>query len=345
MNQGHSRSTVKQKSKGQQFLKDTAKTRGKRTDIIHTREMVFSLSPYLLKAFIDLHDLFDKDEFDVDVPQEEKSADGESDQEADTAALDYEILFNDVSLFVDSAALLTNTVYAVTVAPAANGGYRCWFEEPSWFASRLSPDIQTYVKKLKTFLDALAQWLETEKQAFLQKPSPVNFVLGEADFVENPVVLQKGLLQRINKRIVDELPFSTKDKYEETVWTEKGKTFPSWSELDETQFSRLLDKIWLLWPEWNMPLSNIFSSSFHVPWLVEVGTTIYRGDGEQVLKPELDYPDFGHDDLARIKRKEFSELLPEEKLHLLCANFKKGVDIAKLAKRGIYKRITMKNNG
>ncbi|NCB25708.1 MAG: hypothetical protein EOM62_09590 [Bacteroidia bacterium] len=319
--------------------------------------MVFSLSPYLLKAFVESHGLSEDDELDDTMTEGEKLASiDDSEQETDIEAkdeeeepetgqgdelqsLDYDTLFGRVSLFDDSAALLTNTVYAITVVPALNGGYRCWFEGPSWFTSKLSPEIQSYVNILKTFLDALAEWFETEKQAFLQNPLPENFVLGEDHFSKNPVVLQKGLLQRINKRIVDELLFSAEEEHEDLGLVSMEDERPVWQGIDESQFSRLLDKIWLLWPAWNMPLANVFSSDYQLPWLVEVGTKYYREAGGSWISPELNYPDFGKKDLVRIKGKEFSTLTPEEKLHLLCARFKGGIGMAKSALKSITARI------
>ena len=356
MNQGHSRTTGKQMGKTHEFGKDKGKVRGKRTDLIHAREMVFSLSPYLLKAFIKSNGLSEEDEIDDTMTEGEKLASiDDSEQETDIEAkdeeeepetvqrdesqtFDYETLYDRVPSSADSAALLTSTVYAITVVPALSGGYRCWFEGPSWFSSKLSPEIQTYVNKLKTFLHGLAQWLETEKQPFLQNPLPENFVLGEADFFESPVVMQKGLLQRINNRIVEKLVFPAEGK-EEVRRGEMEDERPVWQGIDESQFSRLLDKIWLLWPTWNMPLANVFSSDFQLPWLVEVGTKYYREAGGSWIGPKLTYPDFGKKDLARIKRREFSTLTPEEKLHLLCAHFKGGIGMAQSVLRSITTRI------
>ncbi|KAB2891154.1 MAG: hypothetical protein F9K32_05450 [Desulfobulbaceae bacterium] len=356
MNQGHIRSTDQKKSKGQHLGKNLEKTREKRTDLIHTRQMVFSLSPFLLKAFIDFNDFSENDKLDDTMTEEEKIASiDESEQETDIEAkdeedepesvqedesqsLDYDNLFGRDTLFDDSVTLLTNTVYAITVVPALNGGMRCWFEGPSWFSSKLSPEIQIYVNKLKTFLDALAQWLETEKQAFLQNPFPGNFVLREDRFSENPVVLQKGLLQRINKRIEDEVPLS-EEEHEDAVLAAMEDERPVWQGIDESQFSRLLDKIWLLWPAYNMPLSNVFSSEYQLSWLVEVGTKYYREAGGSWISPELNYPDFSKKDLVSIKSKEFSTLTPEEKLHLLCARFKGGIGMAKSALKSITVRI------
>lgn len=360
MNQGHSRTAGKQKGTVREFGKDKGKTRGKRTDLIQTREMVFSLSPYLLKAFIDLNDFSEDDKLEhtmteseklalIDDAEQETDIEGKDEEEepktvqeeqgGESQSLDYNILFGGVSSLNDSAALLTNTVYAITVAPVRSGEYHCWFEGPSWFSGNLSPEIQIYVNKLKTFLDTLAHWLETEKQTFLQNPLPGNFVLGEADFFENPVVLQKGLLQRINKRIVDELAFSTKEEHEGKDWAEMEYDKPDWQGIDTSQFSRLLDKIWLLWPAWNMPLANVFSSDYQLPWLIEVGSKCYREAGGGWIGPKLNYPDFGKKDLSKIKGKEFSALTPEEKLHLLCAHFKGGTGMAKSALKGIYARI------
>ncbi|MFH2124573.1 MAG: hypothetical protein ABIJ50_13965 [Pseudomonadota bacterium] len=362
MKQGQTRSTIKGSGKTQNLIKGSTKTRGKRTDLIHAREMVFSKSPLLLKEFIALNAHYSNDDLDVPLDAEELQPDETPDQETElevrdedeiseegsdeeSTTLDYSTLFNDSTFFKDSAALSTNAIYAITVTPV-NGRYHCWFEGPSCFESSLPPEIRVYINKLQDFLNAIAQWLESEKQAFLSAPNAENFMIGEADFAEVPVILQKGFLQRINKEIVTKFPYATKEEFQKAVQQGiEDSQWLVWPELDETQFSRLLDKIWLLWPEWNMPLANIFSPAYHLPWMVEVGSKYYREAGGQWLSPKLNNPDFGDKDMSVIKKREFLALTPEAKLHILRAHFKGGIALAGSALKKICERLAAEQQG
>lgn len=359
---GKTHSTSKGPRKTHAPVKGPSQIRGKRTDLIHLREMIFSRDPVQLEAILDMGQLVSPDDLDSAESVDELQLEATLDQEADLeirdddeiierqpdkeyTALDYSTLLHNESIFPDSAALSTNTIYGITVTPA-NGRYHCWFEGPSWFDRRLPYEIRVYINKLNDFLKALAQWLEKEKQEFLAAPVPDNFVIGEADYAEVPVILQKGFLQRINREILATFPYATKEEFQEAV--QQGAVDSQWfvwPELDEGQFSRLLDKIWILWPEWNMPLANIFSPAYHLPWLVEVGSKFYREAGEQWLSPELQYSDFGDNDMAVIKKKEFSMLTPEEKLHLLRFRLQGGRALAASALEKICARLASEHQG
>lgn len=341
--QQHEKTQVKQK------IHDQQQSKQKRRDLLRLQETIFSLSPLLLKNYADL--LEDETEAPEPLPDAEgndidDSIDLETDLEVDDedeftdeddfsvgegqqspAAPDYGILLGDALTCKESAVFLPNTVYTITVAPLDNGQYRCRFEGPSWFNRRLPGQMQIFVNKLRNVLAAIAQWLEDEKQIFLQEPIPEKFVHGEIRFPFDPVVQQEGFLARINKIL------------------------PEVFQVDKSAFSRLLDNIWLVWPEWNMPLKNIFTKEFSHAWLVEVSAEFYKEAEETWLQDTLQYPDFGAADLKLIKkqvvdkttksiiRQAFDKLSPEDKLHLL--RDKVGCDIGtvQLVLQGVITKI------
>jgi len=358
MPQGQSRTATRGQRTSRLPDKGRGRSRAKRSDLIQTREMVFSLSPLQMQNFLSLR-MPHMDTLEVQLPPavaDDITVDPQLDQEADmevrdeddpqeqespaeSASLDYVAILGEAASFRETAVLQTNAIYAITITPD-KGRYHCWFEAPNWFRRSMPQEYRVYVNKLEAFLQAIAHWLESDKQTFLHDPRPENYVQGEAPFHQNPVIQQKGLLARVNEKVVEAFPYKSKEKFEEAVHQKAlDSTWAVWPELDESQFSRLLDKIWLLWPQWNMPLSALFSPAYHLPWLVEVVTPIYRAAGTQWHVATLNYPDFGDKDLAAIKGKSFTELTPEEALHVLRARIKGGRGMSASALRLICDKL------
>jgi len=338
MNQGQGRSSDQRQEKTPKKGQTGDRAQRPSPDRHRVQKAVFSLAPPLLKNYAELwEDGGETNDFAVAAEELEDNA---IDLDTDMAVVDedelevapgflsvqeqtghsiegYEVFLGDALANIRETAVFSpNTVYTITVVPSDGGQYRCRFEGPAWFNRRLPAEMSLYVNRLRNFLCAVARWLENEKQEFLREPLPGNFVRGEAPFACDPVVLQKSFLDRINILTSEHL------------------------RIDATAFSRLLDNIWLVWPEWSMPLKSLFiSPDFREEWLVEVCTPVYGAADEIWHRREgLQYADLGKQDIDRLKKRPFDNLDPEEKLHFL--RDKIGCDIA-TARRVLQRVLTI----
>lgn len=301
-------------------------SRQKRYDLIRVRQAVYELSPPALKEFLSMleeeeglydplaepDDLATADLLDLDadmVIQDDDEDFTEGYREED---------FQEPMVFLDADAgpeesplLLRRSKYTLTVARRSGEGYACRFEGPSWlYRNKLSEKSRRFVIKLRRFLGAVAEWLEENKQFFLKKPIPENYVSGEMDFLENPIVLQSGFLATINDRLPPDLHLGPSD------------------------FTRLIDHIWLLWPQWNMPLRHLFSNDYRLAWAVGGFADSYE-EFVRWEKDGLTYPDFGKEDLQRARKKPFDKLDPVQRLYVLC-------DRVGVKKREVLKNLSAK---
>ncbi len=119
---------------------------------------------------------------------------------------------------------------------------RCVYEPAPGIHSR-EPHVQAYIDKLNALLRALADYLTTEKPQFLRSITPESFAAGETDF-DSPVVTQKGLLARLNARM------------RKTRW-------------HDSSFTRTVSRIWLVWPDTCVPVTELFAKEMHLAWVVE----------------------------------------------------------------------------
>ena len=327
--------TTKQHEKTQKSAQ--VHTRVKRFDLIHLKEAVFSLSPLALKAMVSgLEEEESYDDYEAGVGEEiqhellENDADMDNSDEDEYPSEDeHDLYFNDYAVLLDEELAIDNSPvfplaarYVLTVAMGYDKRYYCQFEGPAWFYRRRRLSWKTrqhvhweFIQKLDGFLKATAKWLEENKQSFLRYPSPENYALGETDFFVNSDVLQKGLLARINAGLTD-------------------------FHIEEAAFSRLLNNVWLVWPDWNMPLKNLFTTQFQAAWVVEGCTESYL-HAHDWPKEDLVYPDFGKADLKNAKKAADSGLDgldPEERLYVLCDR----VGIKKEMVKEIFNRIIIK---
>ena len=328
--------TTKLRGKTQKRVQEH--TRVQRPDLIHLKEAVFGLSPLALKAMISgLEEEEGYDDYQAGVEEEiqdkllENDTDMDnSDEDEYPAEDDHDLYFNDYAVLLDEEVAIDNSPvfplaarYVLTVAVGTGEQYHCQFEGPSWFYRRRrlpwkkrQYDHWEYIEKLDGFLKATGKWLEENRQSFLQYPSPENYALCETDFFLNPGVLQDGLLARINDRLTENF------------------------HIEKTAFSRLLNNVWLVWPEWNMPLKNLFSTKFQTAWVVEGCMEGYL-QAHDWPKEELVYQDFRKDDLKNAKEvaaRGLDGLDPEERLYVLCDR----VGIKKEMVKEIFNRIIVK---
>lgn len=307
-------------------------------DLFRIKEAVFAHSPLALKAMVSgLEEEESYDDYQDSVEEEiqhellENDADMDnSDEDEYLAEDDHDLYFNDYAVLLDEELAIDNSPvlplaarYVLTVAMGYDKLYHCQFEGPSWFYRRRRLSWKTrqhvhweFIQKLDGFLKATAKWLEENKQSFLHNPSPENYALDETDFFLNPDVLQQGLLARINAGLTENF------------------------HIEEAAFSRLLNNVWLVWPDWNMPLKNLFTTQFQAAWVVEGCTESYL-HAHDWPKEELVYPDFGKADLKNAKKaadRGLDGLDPEERLYVLCDS----VGIKKEMVKEIFNRIIIK---
>lgn len=266
------------------------------------RQAVFSLSPQSLRELLEMGKSIE--DVDQDAPSDETD---ESEHDSDLKDVDddeyapdsdsvydtvdfYAALFGETPGLAESPILSLENVYVLGITKDHEGLYRCTFESPSWFKTAKRGLAADYVEKLNQFLSACAAWIEEHKQEFLKIPTAENYVVGEFS-PDEPSVLQKGALARVNAMI------------------------GSQDLLEESDFSRLVDKIWLLWPEWNMPLRQLFSPEFRTAWVVQSTIAYYKENSVQ--RWELG-DSLTASALKRAKTKDFGNLSLEERFHVLC---------------------------
>lgn len=244
----------------------------------------FELSPQALRVYLLVKEHLERSHWE----------EPDSDEEPRSLLEAYMATLQESFAFPKEPTLTLGAVYPIRICKAADK-WRCRFDPPPWFSK---PGARHPLTRLSVFLSATARWFEENKQEFLQNPSPENYAHGEAkrrDFPMNPIITQQGLLARINGEIPN------KDYH-----------------LDETAFARLCDKIWLLWPDQNMPLKNVFLKAFRKAWVkewVEV-SELSIADFSSLLK-EISGWDKG--EKGRIRQKSFDNMTQGEKLYYLCA--------------------------
>jgi len=305
MNQKRSRTIGH--SHSHQQIKTRKKSKRKSMNMLQLQQKFFEYSPWALYEILSAlpsDELQNDDEVeddtlldglveldsDIDVFDE----DTESIDETNISQIrDFGGLLNESITFQDLPTLTPATKYTIVVIKDAGGKMVCRFESPFDSYGRL-PKIaaQVIIPKLVGFIKATAFWFQAHKQAFLKNPSPENFVDGETDFSEEPIVMQKWFLARINEKISPSLQMSLPN------------------------FSRMLNNVWIVWPLCNMPLKTIFSVDFKEAWLVEVCSVFYEKASE-IWRQKLNNPKFTKKDIQTIKNRSFSFLNPDEKLHFL----------------------------
>lgn len=276
---------------------DAAGTKVPRPDFggVPIRQAVFELSPVALRQVLGGHEYNEPEEpvddsSDIDDPDNDEILPEEDENERHINQYHARLL--EPIEFSESVTLTLQNVYPITICGQPGKGHTCRFEGPSWFYGKLPDDAERYIERLIFFLSAIGDWLEENKQAFLQTPTPENYVRGEIDFSYSPVVLQNGLLARINDRLSPDYRITKHD------------------------LSRLLNKVWLLWPEWNMPLQNVFTKEYHLEWVVQ--GCLAHSEKTGVWLEELSN-DFSKDELMAAKSKDFGNLTLEEHFRVLCS--------------------------
>ena len=272
---------------------------------IPARQAVFELSPKSLRSFLDIDDErkysdSESEEITDEILDEESDFDDHDDDEPVTDeepgewySNRYLACLRESLEFAGLPIIDLGGAYSISINKEDLTEYWCNFQEPNWFHQAMRSDSGPYIKRLVLFLRALSEWLEEERQLFLAEPSPTYFVAIDESYPENPVVLQNGLLVRINARL------------------------PEYDRLNEQDFSRLLDKIWLLWAQWNMPLRHVFSKEYQTEWVIQGCLQRHKKIRNGTWIKELSN-DFTKEDLRQAKRKDFSNLTITEMFHLLC---------------------------
>ena len=180
--------------------------------------------------------------------------------------------------------------HALLVVPTSRGGpLHCTFEAPGWMLRPRSKEYRDHIARLLSFLRGLAGWIEANCQAFLRDPSPAFFAEAQGSFREDPVVSQKGLLQRVNSNLDGPMRVA------------------------EADFTRVLPKIWLVWPQQVMPLRSLFSDEFRIEWAAS-GALQGVPHGEWEITKAISLTKAQR---SALLRKDFENLDREERLHFL----------------------------
>lgn len=308
--------------RGRHHTKARKRAKRKRMDMIQLQQMVFELSP---AALVDALDGLRDDDIELDAAAEEQElADELVDLESDMDIYDedtesvhdvnqswidaYTGLINQSVAFQDPPTLMPATKYIITIAQLADGTMRCRFEPPFEFTGRMPKGAgQAIIPKLVSFIETIAVWMEDKKQAFLKQPSAQTFAAEESAQSNDPIVMQKGFLARINAAL------------------------PQNHQVSLPNFSRMLDNVWMVWPLFNMPLKALFSPAFKRAWLIEICATIY-GQAPEVWRQQLNNPQLTRADLKAIKKRPYDSLNPDEKFHLL----RDSVKIPSASAQGIW---------
>lgn len=292
-----------------QQTQSRSQTKRKSLDMLQLQQNLFERSPMELHDVLsdltedelpdeyEVEDALELDELaeqgsDIDIYDEDMDS---TDDISASLISDYSGNVNESIGYRDHPTLMLGTKYIIVVMPDENGKMICRFESPFDPYGRLPAKAsQVIIPKLVGFIEAIARWFQDYKQYFLIDPSPDNFVNGETEFFQEPIVIQKWFLARINEKVSKSLQISLPN------------------------FSRMLDKVWIVWPLFNMPLKSIFSTSFKRAWLVSACSAIYE-KAPEVWRKQLNNPKFTKEDMKAIRNRSFDTLNPDEKLHLLRA--------------------------
>ncbi len=273
----------------------------KRSVPVQLKERFFSQTPDRLSQYVKEHE----DEDEAEELDEAELSEREESNEYDFAPA----VYADGSLEPrQSSGLNLRKIYALSIVGGESAQPRCFFAEPVWLRSGraaaaevsagIGGDAEIYFRKLVQFLKQTALWFENEKSEFLTDPSPENFVIGEEASNLNCILHQEKFIAIINKE------------------------FPKKSQLDKSQFSRLLDKIWLLGRSWSMPMKAIFSDKYNLDfrkaWVVAVCREAFRNADRDFLEQVPDKK--SKRDLALLKRQK--ALNPHNLFNVCCNEVK-----------------------
>lgn len=278
------------------------RTRKKFTGYLPAKQAVFQLPPGELRAWLALppetepepdEEILDKvspDDSDMKLVDEDESSLVEQASFTETYS---PVLPGAAPMLEESPLVATDDVYALKVFPGTgNGPNECTFAVPRWLDAGAPAHASRQVSILKQFLKTLAKWLEDEKQSFFKEPAPENFVSGEHCSPSNCIVKQDGLLVRINSRM------------------------PKDAQMRKDYLSRLIDKIWIFWPAYSMPLKAVYKGPYAVQfrkaWVIEGCRNTYAAAGEEFRNGLQEVVN-----IAKLK-KQFDLCNPEERLAALC---------------------------
>lgn len=220
------------------------------------RKAVFTLTPIQLEAHYQQRAAWQEEAADTETLSEHDSAETEGEAELDNRDPD-EVMPDDegqesfeanapleaTDWEENSPALALNDLYRLCVVPGCDDCWSCHFERPGWMRRRVRSDP---LSALIQGLDALAAWLQRDKQAFLRTPTAETFAQAPCGRLDEPAVLQNGLLATIR-------PATRQNDW----------AFPK-----EQDLSDLKDKVWLLWPSACLPLTALFSKEFKAAWVI-----------------------------------------------------------------------------
>lgn len=185
----------------------------------------------------DMYDL----KLDADLPVEEYDGEDSSDMNSDgtedviryahPGILDptyesYSKLGGEDSV-LDTPILNFERLYTITIHRWPDGNYRCRFEPTKNLRSANKTELIDWIKSVNKLLNLTSDWLEKTQPEFIKEPSPESFT-------------RQGT-------------FTQKSFIKELYQDEQKDTF------DLTNFSRIVNNIWLVWDNKCLPFKELFS--------------------------------------------------------------------------------------
>ena len=113
----------------------------------------------------------------------------------------------------------------ISINKNENGKFNCYYEPPRWMTSRVSSEYKYVLNDMVRIISAIAEYFERCQQSFLIDPHLENFIFdGKLD--------QKNFVKKIKIKNIS---------------------------FDDTDFSFLKDKIWLVWHDKIFSIKSLFN--------------------------------------------------------------------------------------
>ncbi|MBT3465386.1 hypothetical protein HN451_10425, partial [archaeon] len=115
--------------------------------------------------------------------------------------------------------------FIISINKNEKGKFNCYYEPPRWMTSRVSSDYKYVLNDMARILSAIAEYFERCQQSFLIDPQLENFIF-------DGKLNQTNFVKKIRMKNVS---------------------------FDDTDFSFLKDKIWLVWHDKIFSIKSLFN--------------------------------------------------------------------------------------
>jgi hypothetical protein len=115
-------------------------------------------------------------------------------------------------------------VYVITVFQDDSSAFRCHYEPPSWLKAKALRQYKDYINYNVSFIERIVDYINEFQSNFLKDPMKEKFIF-------NGQITQKAFVNLIS---------NANHKFQ------------------ESDFSNLCDKVWLIWPDKSLCLKSLF---------------------------------------------------------------------------------------